>query len=1211
MEPVLAFKLTAELDAAKFMTRYIEQQYSEAEAAKHREACHEFAEQREALRLAVREDRVTLEQLQQYYHYLDCVAAHFPVSASATKLSFVWHDSLSPKKKCAQHNIALERSATVFNMATAYAAQAARHKQLMSEDGTKQAAGNFLWAAACFRELRTAFVPVLGDPITPDLSLPIVSALEKLMEAQAQELWLTKAEAMGMKKTTLAALTEGTKSLYVEAQRFIHATASLGAALLPGKAGQYVDMRVSWLTANAQRYMSDHLNEQVRVHTTRDRLWICGTFSDADGVFCCLSQTQPGEAIARLQIASEELSSALAVAKKHLHKSVEERLALAATEVETALAALEKDNETIYLETVPIPSQLAAIKSLVQIKPAELSLTGSFGASSADPWESLVSADEYVAVERFREEEAQMPVKLVAELGGTLMEHTAAAQAQLRELELPHLLDSMDTPTGEIPSRLLKKLEKHQEGGGVAGLEAAVRELEVKVDGRKRILASCDEILKREAEDDAACRAEHGAKWTAKTSEMKTQRLRKEWAATGQICGQEHAKLKQISGHLAGSRSTLELVSTAPDDLAKQMPSSLGAPKPEVVSEARSLSQQLRGQLGELEDICEARDVIQTRWAEAAGSVDIRGALRGSDPAARETLARAEMEKYEPVAADFRQSVAEQQRILSLIATAHAEFISLKPPSTEVEKLVQEFFDKLAGGLSEAGRLKDALEGLRQEREGTAKHFARLEPECIRYVEKRAAKREALLMTLGVAQPRVYRSRARRGRGGGGHQGGHRGGHRGRGSSGSPRGGGRDERRSSIEWSLQVSVSRSWWWQSGGADQFSAYSDADTALLEAAFLAYTNGGQTDASDGSQVVLSNPNYAVDLGKLRQVNVADERKSRPVQRRPIEENEDNQDNPFEVEGDGYEPPEPEPVAVPDAVPVPSSDGPPPGYVGLPSEASAPPARLLISDLESAASADAVGMGFSGELVDRVQADQWALSGSGYANVNELLPALLATEQQDQQQLVAPPQLTEAAPTLEPEPEPEPRLEPAAVPAIWEWQADRGWKGYGDQSAAIEAAYGTNLGRCTLEGGTHAIDFEKMRQVNVSDERRSRVVRRVEQAQEAAPPTPPYSALPSPMGLDAARPSTPPGIGSVGTPRTDSGSASPPVGQGTWEWKADRGWKSYGDQSARIEHEFGAGGGRGEHVLEGGSHAVDFEKMKQVNVTDRRRSRPVRRV
>ena len=53
-------------------------------------------------------------------------------------------------------------------------------------------------------------------------------------------------------------------------------------------------------------------------------------------------------------------------------------------------------------------------------------------------------------------------------------------------------------------------------------------------------------------------------------------------------------------------------------------------------------------------------------------------------------MAQAELAKYEPVVGEFRASVAEQQRVLTLIVSAHAEFISLKPPSTEVETLKQE-----------------------------------------------------------------------------------------------------------------------------------------------------------------------------------------------------------------------------------------------------------------------------------------------------------------------------------------------------------------------------------------------------------------------------------------------------------------------------------------------------------------------------------------
>ena len=544
------------------------QHYSEREAAKHREACHEFAEQREGLRLALREERATLEQLQHYYHRLDNVAAHFPSAVRDPKLSFVWYDSLSTKKKCAQNNLALERSATIFNQATAYASQARNCRLMMTEDGTKQASRNFQFAAACFRQLRTSFVPTLGDPITADLSLTVVSALEKLMEAEAQELWLTQAETKGMKKS-LPGLTQGAVLLWQEAQRFISA-GNLGQ-VLPGRAVHYVDMRICWLTANSHRHYVSHPE------------WLDIT-------------VEPGKAIARLRIAAEELGKAHAIAKKQLDKSIQEQLALATAELNSQLQGLEKDNQTIYLDVIPLAGQLEPIKPLVMIQPAELSLSGSFGGDDGrtdDPWESLVSVDEYVAVQSFKEQEQQISQQLVQELGGTMADHTAKAQEQLRALGLPHALDGLHTPSGEIPQRMLRKITALHATGGVDGLEAAVRDVQIKADSRAKILTSCDDILKREAEDDLRYRAQYGTKWTAKPSEVKTARLRKEWSATKKLCTQETEKLEKIESEIKVARPELELVSAPVEEIVKQIPSSLGAPKPSVAQEAAELSTQV------------------------------------------------------------------------------------------------------------------------------------------------------------------------------------------------------------------------------------------------------------------------------------------------------------------------------------------------------------------------------------------------------------------------------------------------------------------------------------------------------------------------------------------------------------------------------------------------------------------------------------------
>ncbi len=104
--------------------------------------------------------------------------------------------------------------------------------------------------------------------------------------------------------------------------------------------------------------------------------------------------------------------------------------------------------------------------------------------------------------------------------------------------------------------------------------------------------------------------------------------------------------------------------------------------------------EQLMQLIGQLEDLCEARAAIQEAWREAAASIDIRGALRGSDPTHREALVKAELQKYDAPAAAARESVAEQARILQLIGEANAEFLRLKPPQTEVARVVQEFFDR-------------------------------------------------------------------------------------------------------------------------------------------------------------------------------------------------------------------------------------------------------------------------------------------------------------------------------------------------------------------------------------------------------------------------------------------------------------------------------------------------------------------------------------
>ena len=169
-----------------------------------------------------------------------------------------------------------------------------------------------------------------------------------------------------------------------------------------------------------------------------------------------------------------------------------------------------------------------------------------------------------------------------------------------------------------------------------------------------------------------------------------------------------------------------------------------------------------------------------------------------------------------------------------------------------------------------------------------------------------------------------------------------------------------------------------------------------------------------------------------------------------------------------GDGAIPSEPEPQPVDGGVAVPLPSAPPPLAVAASVD------RGAWSAAEIRASEEAAQMGFSQQDVDRIQERQRAALGVGYCSVHELLDALDALER-------SPPADAAAA----------------EGSGRWAWKKGSDWEDYApEQSQAIEAAYAAcgGTGRVVLQNGTHAIDFQRMRQINMSDEARSRAVRRV---------------------------------------------------------------------------------------------------------------------
>lgn len=179
-------------------------------------------------------------------------------------------------------------AAVVYNMGVCNCERAVQARQQMEEDGAKLALAHYSKAAACFGLLHTRFSSVLGEPLTADLTATACRALEKIMLAEAQELYLASAQAKETSsQSALAKLASGARALWQEAQHFL-AVAQL-TQKLGGKWAPRIECRVHWLTAEAERAQAAHCMDPPP-----------GTGS-----------LEMGEAVARLRIARDALASAV------------------------------------------------------------------------------------------------------------------------------------------------------------------------------------------------------------------------------------------------------------------------------------------------------------------------------------------------------------------------------------------------------------------------------------------------------------------------------------------------------------------------------------------------------------------------------------------------------------------------------------------------------------------------------------------------------------------------------------------------------------------------------------------------------------------------------------------------------------------------------------------------------------------------------------
>jgi hypothetical protein len=242
-------------------------------------------------------------------------------------------------KPTSQYSLAYEKASVIFNISAVLSCHAANQNR--SEDsGLKTAYHSFQASAGMFTYINENF---LHAPST-DLSRETVKTLINITLAQAQEVFLEKQVADGKKSGLLAKLASQAHFLYSQAQEGVQENFAKGV------------FDVSWtkVVAIKAAHMAS-LSEYYQALT------------DADG-------SSHGIAIARLQLAEKSSKTAVSLAKSfpssvavssnltsetgpNLQSMTKRHMEI----IQEKLAALTKDNDFIYHQTVPAEASLATV----------------------------------------------------------------------------------------------------------------------------------------------------------------------------------------------------------------------------------------------------------------------------------------------------------------------------------------------------------------------------------------------------------------------------------------------------------------------------------------------------------------------------------------------------------------------------------------------------------------------------------------------------------------------------------------------------------------------------------------------------------------------------------------------------------------------------------------------------------------------------------
>ncbi|QDZ22773.1 programmed cell death 6-interacting protein [Chloropicon primus] len=635
------------------------------------------------------------ENLTKYYSILSAMELRFPMSKdpSHIQLLFSWYDAFKPNKKEKQSNINFEKCSVLFNLAALHS-QSAIDQDRTTSPGLVAACKKFQEAAGVFSFIKENVSMRTDAPHPLDISPDSAKMLEQLMLAQAQECVYEKAMCEKKSEGVCARLGKQCVVFYSEVVSII-----AGSALNN-------HMEKSWL---------NHLRSKVLYFSAESEMLMAEAEKKKD-------ESNIGPRIARLRYADLKIKEGEKASKNANNFIMEASKNLSQT-CNDKLTKAVRDNESIYLESVPPYEKVPPISEACMVKAVQPS---NLNKMSGDVFVGLVPDSSAKVVSKYTE----LVDTLIKKEKGKLNASTDVARSKLKEFELPEILVALDPAdsrnlTTILSESLREKIAEVNSYGGVKHCFELAKELQGLRNVGTQMLNSAEQELETESNEDQTERDRYKEKWVIPASATLTGSLKAsitDFRAKIQTARDSDKSTLQQLEQPENPILLLEnenLCAKTPY-LSKPMVS-VGACDPETAAN------ELKQCLSELDSCSAQRTLLEDKLNETKFKDNILPQLMSSSDS-EEKIFNDQLLKYKPLQDSVAENVKLQEGLVAKLIQKHQQFLSVYnigeyksecsafavqvQHAYEIYKQIQENFEK---GIRFYTSLQDAINALKMQ----------------------------------------------------------------------------------------------------------------------------------------------------------------------------------------------------------------------------------------------------------------------------------------------------------------------------------------------------------------------------------------------------------------------------------------------------------------------------------------------------------------